>query len=130
MSIETLVDSVIADHASVVDQIKAGKEKAINILVGKVLSQERNANPAAVMSLIRHRMGLEVVVKEKKQEEVIETIRKVLRVIDIKADGGTLYGYTVGDQSELTFTTKDVVDKKPEIPEDLRKYIFGQFINS
>jgi len=130
MSIDTTIDAVITENTSVVDQIKAGKEKAINILVGKVLSQERNANPATVMTTIRTRLGLEVVVKEVKEKDIVSTIKKVLRVIDIKAIGGTLYGYTVDDHPEITFTTQDVVDKKPEIPEDIWKYINGQFVNS
>ena len=129
-NIEALVNQTLRENASVVDQVKAGKEKAINILVGKILSQERNADPTTVTSLLRQHMGLKPLVKEKKQQEVVALVQKILRVIESKHEGGTLYGYVVGGDAEITFSTRDVVEKKSKIPEDILKYINLQFITT
>ena len=60
-AIESIVDSVLADPASQksIDDIKAGKDKAIGYLVGQVMKQSQGkANPAMAGDLIRSKLDI------------------------------------------------------------------------
>jgi len=55
------VDEVIANNPAVVEQIKGGKTKAINALLGQVMKASRGtARPDLVRRLLVERMGIEV----------------------------------------------------------------------
>jgi aspartyl-tRNA(Asn)/glutamyl-tRNA(Gln) amidotransferase subunit B len=57
-AIEKIVDDVIAANPAVVAEFKAGKEKAFNSLVGKVMAASRGkANPAQVSSILKKKLG-------------------------------------------------------------------------
>jgi aspartyl-tRNA(Asn)/glutamyl-tRNA(Gln) amidotransferase subunit B len=56
-AIEKIVDSVLAANAPAVAEYKAGKEKAFNALVGKVMAATKGkANPAQVNAILRRRL--------------------------------------------------------------------------
>lgn len=60
-AITAVVDEVLADPASKqsVDDIRAGKDKAIGFLVGQVMKRSQGkANPALATKLIREKLGL------------------------------------------------------------------------
>jgi aspartyl-tRNA(Asn)/glutamyl-tRNA(Gln) amidotransferase subunit B len=53
-AIETLVNDVLAKNAAMIDEYRAGKEKALNALVGQVMKASKGkANPAQVNELLR-----------------------------------------------------------------------------
>jgi aspartyl-tRNA(Asn)/glutamyl-tRNA(Gln) amidotransferase subunit B len=57
-AIEKIVDDAIAANAGIVAEYKAGKEKAFNSLVGKVMAASRGkANPAQVNAILKRRLG-------------------------------------------------------------------------
>jgi aspartyl-tRNA(Asn)/glutamyl-tRNA(Gln) amidotransferase subunit B len=57
-AIEALVDQAIAANAPIVAEFRAGKEKAFNALVGKVMAASKGkANPAQVNAILRARLG-------------------------------------------------------------------------
>jgi aspartyl-tRNA(Asn)/glutamyl-tRNA(Gln) amidotransferase subunit B len=57
-AIGRLVDDVIAANPAIVAEFRAGKEKAFNSLVGKVMAASKGkANPAQVNSLLRKKLG-------------------------------------------------------------------------
>jgi aspartyl-tRNA(Asn)/glutamyl-tRNA(Gln) amidotransferase subunit B len=57
-AIEALVIEVIAANPKSVEEFRAGKEKALNALVGQVMKASRGkANPAQVNELMRRRLG-------------------------------------------------------------------------
>ncbi len=57
-AIEKLVDDVIAAHPTVVAEFRAGKTKAFNALVGKVMATSKGqANPAQVNAILRTRLA-------------------------------------------------------------------------
>ncbi len=57
-AIEAIVDEAIAAHAAIVAEFRAGKEKAFNALVGKVMAASRGkANPAQVNAILRRKLG-------------------------------------------------------------------------
>ncbi|MCC6867341.1 MAG: Asp-tRNA(Asn)/Glu-tRNA(Gln) amidotransferase subunit GatB [Burkholderiales bacterium] len=57
-AIETIVDDAIAAHAAIVAEFRAGKEKAFNSLVGKVMAASRGkANPAHVNAILRRKLA-------------------------------------------------------------------------
>lgn len=56
-SIARIVDEVIAEHSSVVEEIKAGKAKAIGFLVGQVMKRTKGkANPAKVNTILKDKL--------------------------------------------------------------------------
>ncbi|HAF66376.1 MAG TPA: Asp-tRNA(Asn)/Glu-tRNA(Gln) amidotransferase subunit GatB [Bacillota bacterium] len=56
-SIARVVDEVIAQHSSVVEEIKAGKTKALGFLVGQVMKRTKGkANPAKVNTILRDKL--------------------------------------------------------------------------
>ena len=56
-AIEKIVDDAIAANAAIVAEYRAGKEKAFNSLVGKVMAASKGkANPAQVNAILK-RMG-------------------------------------------------------------------------
>jgi aspartyl-tRNA(Asn)/glutamyl-tRNA(Gln) amidotransferase subunit B len=56
-SIARIVDEVIAAHPSVVEEIKAGKAKAVGFLVGQVMKHTKGkANPAKVNTILRDKL--------------------------------------------------------------------------
>jgi aspartyl-tRNA(Asn)/glutamyl-tRNA(Gln) amidotransferase subunit B len=58
-AIEAMVDEAIAANPKSVEEFRAGKEKALNALVGQVMKASRGkANPAQVNELMRRRLGL------------------------------------------------------------------------
>ncbi len=57
-AIEKLVDEVLAGNARLVEDYRAGKDKAFNALVGQVMKASRGkANPGQVNQLLRARLG-------------------------------------------------------------------------
>jgi aspartyl-tRNA(Asn)/glutamyl-tRNA(Gln) amidotransferase subunit B len=57
-AIEKIVDDVLAANAATVAEFKAGKEKAFNSLVGKVMAATKGkANPAQVNAILRRKLG-------------------------------------------------------------------------
>jgi aspartyl-tRNA(Asn)/glutamyl-tRNA(Gln) amidotransferase subunit B len=58
-ALETLVDAVLADNAKLVDDVRAGKDKAFNALVGQAMKRSQGtANPGQLGDLFRRRLGL------------------------------------------------------------------------
>jgi len=56
-AIEALVDEVLAANQKSVDEFRAGKEKALNALVGQVMKASRGkANPTQVNDLLRRKL--------------------------------------------------------------------------
>jgi aspartyl-tRNA(Asn)/glutamyl-tRNA(Gln) amidotransferase subunit B len=56
-AIEALVDTVLAQHAAIVAEFRAGKERALNALVGHVMkASQGKANPAQVNAILRDRL--------------------------------------------------------------------------
>jgi aspartyl-tRNA(Asn)/glutamyl-tRNA(Gln) amidotransferase subunit B len=57
-AIETIVDQVLAANAPTIAEFKAGKEKAFNSLVGKVMAATKGkANPAQVTEILRRKLA-------------------------------------------------------------------------
>ena len=57
-AIEKIVYDVLAANASAIAEYKAGKEKAFNALVGKVMAATRGkANPAQVNAVLKQKLG-------------------------------------------------------------------------
>ncbi|HEY8354530.1 MAG TPA: Asp-tRNA(Asn)/Glu-tRNA(Gln) amidotransferase subunit GatB [Methylophilaceae bacterium] len=57
-AIEAIIDEVLAANAAMVEEYKAGKEKAFNALVGQCMKASRGkANPAQVNALLKQRLG-------------------------------------------------------------------------
>jgi aspartyl-tRNA(Asn)/glutamyl-tRNA(Gln) amidotransferase subunit B len=57
-AIEKIVDDMLAANAAAVAEYKAGKEKAFNALVGKVMAATKGkANPAQVNAILRRKLG-------------------------------------------------------------------------
>jgi len=56
-AIEAMVDKVLADHPAIVEEYRAGKQKAFNSLVGQVMKAARGkANPQQVNDLLKARL--------------------------------------------------------------------------
>lgn len=122
-----LIKKVITENTKVVEQVKAGKDKAINMLVGKVMSVMKTSDPAVVMRMLRDEIGVSQHVRAPKVVEQKIILVHSLSVLDIKHEGGTLYKLISGNEV-ITFTTKDVVEGKDFIPDEIRKYIIDQLI--
>jgi len=57
-AIEKIVDSVIAGNAAIVAEYRAGKDKAFNALVGKVMAASKGkANPAQVNAILKRKLS-------------------------------------------------------------------------
>jgi aspartyl-tRNA(Asn)/glutamyl-tRNA(Gln) amidotransferase subunit B len=57
-AIEALVDRVLAANAKLVDDYRAGKEKAFNALVGQVMkASQGKANPAQANAILKKKLG-------------------------------------------------------------------------
>ena len=57
-AIEKIVDEAIAANAAIVAEYRAGKEKAFNSLVGKVMAASRGkANPGQVNAILKRKLG-------------------------------------------------------------------------
>jgi aspartyl-tRNA(Asn)/glutamyl-tRNA(Gln) amidotransferase subunit B len=57
-AIEAIIDEVLAENAAMVDEFKAGKEKAFNALVGQVMKASKGkANPAQVNELLKKKLS-------------------------------------------------------------------------
>ena len=57
-AIETIVADAIAANAAIVAEYRAGKEKAFNSLVGKVMAASKGkANPAQVNAILKKLLG-------------------------------------------------------------------------
>ncbi len=57
-AIEAIVDDAIAAHAAIVAEFRAGKEKAFNALVGKVMAASKGkANPAQVNAVLKRKLA-------------------------------------------------------------------------
>jgi aspartyl-tRNA(Asn)/glutamyl-tRNA(Gln) amidotransferase subunit B len=57
-AIEKIVDDVIAANPPIVADVKAGKEKAFNSLVGQVMKASKGkANPAQVNAILKRKLG-------------------------------------------------------------------------
>ncbi len=57
-AIERIVDDVLAASDAVIAEVKAGKEKAFNSLVGKVMAATKGkANPAQVNAILKRKIG-------------------------------------------------------------------------
>jgi aspartyl-tRNA(Asn)/glutamyl-tRNA(Gln) amidotransferase subunit B len=56
-ALEAIVDAVIAAHAKSVEEVRAGKDKAFNALVGQVMkASQGKANPALAGELLRRKL--------------------------------------------------------------------------
>ena len=57
-AIEAIVDEVLAANAAMVAEVKAGKEKAFNGLVGQVMKASKGkANPAQVNEILKKKLA-------------------------------------------------------------------------
>jgi aspartyl-tRNA(Asn)/glutamyl-tRNA(Gln) amidotransferase subunit B len=57
-AIEAIIDEVLAANAAMVEEFKAGKEKAFNALVGQAMKASKGkANPAQVNDLLKKKLG-------------------------------------------------------------------------
>jgi aspartyl-tRNA(Asn)/glutamyl-tRNA(Gln) amidotransferase subunit B len=57
-AIEAIVDEIIAANAAMVEEFKAGKEKAFNGLVGQVMKASKGkANPAQVNEILKNKLA-------------------------------------------------------------------------
>jgi aspartyl-tRNA(Asn)/glutamyl-tRNA(Gln) amidotransferase subunit B len=57
-AIEVLVDQVIDASAAIVAEVRAGKEKAFNALVGQVMKASKGkADPAQVNAILKRRLA-------------------------------------------------------------------------
>lgn len=57
-AIEAIIDEVLAANAAMVEEFKAGKEKAFNALVGQAMKASKGkANPAQVNEVLRKKLG-------------------------------------------------------------------------
>ena len=57
-AVEKIVDAVIAANPAIVAELRAGKEKAFNSLVGKVMAASKGkANPAQVNAALKKKLG-------------------------------------------------------------------------
>ncbi len=57
-AIEAIIDEVLAANAAMVEEFKAGKEKAFNALVGQAMKASKGkANPAQVNDILRKKLG-------------------------------------------------------------------------
>lgn len=57
-AIEALIDEVLAENATMVEEFKAGKEKAFNALVGQAMKASKGkANPAQVNEILRRKLA-------------------------------------------------------------------------
>jgi aspartyl-tRNA(Asn)/glutamyl-tRNA(Gln) amidotransferase subunit B len=57
-AIDKLVDDVLAANPAIVAEVRAGKEKAFNALVGKAMAATKGkANPARVNAVLRRKLG-------------------------------------------------------------------------
>ena len=57
-AIEKIVDDAIAANPAIVAEYRAGKEKAFNALVGKVMAASKGkANPAQVNAILKQKLG-------------------------------------------------------------------------
>jgi aspartyl-tRNA(Asn)/glutamyl-tRNA(Gln) amidotransferase subunit B len=57
-AIERIVDDVLAANPSIVAEVRAGKEKAFNSLVGQVMKASKGkANPAQVNTILKKKLG-------------------------------------------------------------------------
>ncbi|HWU82012.1 MAG TPA: Asp-tRNA(Asn)/Glu-tRNA(Gln) amidotransferase subunit GatB [Methylophilaceae bacterium] len=57
-AIEAMIDEVLAANAAMVEEFKAGKEKAFNALVGQAMKASKGkANPAQVNEILRKKLG-------------------------------------------------------------------------
>jgi len=58
-ALEKIVDEVIAANPANVEQIRAGKDKAFNALVGQAMKASKGkANPQQVGDLLRKKLGI------------------------------------------------------------------------
>lgn len=57
-AIEVIIDEVLAANAAMVEEFKAGKEKAFNALVGQAMKASKGkANPAQVNEMLKKKLG-------------------------------------------------------------------------
>ena len=57
-AIEAIVDEVLAANTLMVEEFKAGKEKAFNALVGQAMKASKGkANPAQVNEILKKKLG-------------------------------------------------------------------------
>jgi aspartyl-tRNA(Asn)/glutamyl-tRNA(Gln) amidotransferase subunit B len=57
-ALQAIVDAVVADHPKLVDDVRAGKDKALNALVGQAMKRSQGkANPGQLGALLRERIG-------------------------------------------------------------------------
>jgi aspartyl-tRNA(Asn)/glutamyl-tRNA(Gln) amidotransferase subunit B len=57
-AIEAIIDEVLAANQAMVEEFKAGKEKAFNALVGQAMKASRGkANPAQVNEILKQKLG-------------------------------------------------------------------------
>jgi aspartyl-tRNA(Asn)/glutamyl-tRNA(Gln) amidotransferase subunit B len=57
-AIESIVDGVLAAHPKLVEDYRAGREKAFNALVGQVMkASQGKANPAQANAILRAKLG-------------------------------------------------------------------------
>jgi aspartyl-tRNA(Asn)/glutamyl-tRNA(Gln) amidotransferase subunit B len=58
-ALEQIIDEVIAANAANVEQVRAGKDKAFNALVGQAMKASKGkANPQQVADMLRKKLGV------------------------------------------------------------------------
>jgi aspartyl-tRNA(Asn)/glutamyl-tRNA(Gln) amidotransferase subunit B len=56
-AIEAMIDKVMADNATIVEEYRAGKQKGFNSLVGQIMKAARGkANPQQVNDLLKAKL--------------------------------------------------------------------------
>jgi aspartyl-tRNA(Asn)/glutamyl-tRNA(Gln) amidotransferase subunit B len=56
-AIEAMIDEVLVANAAMVEEFKAGKEKAFNALVGQAMKASKGkANPAQVNEILKNKL--------------------------------------------------------------------------
>ena len=57
-ALEAVIDAVLADNPAMVEEFKAGKEKAFNALVGQAMKASKGkANPAQVNEILKKKLA-------------------------------------------------------------------------
>ncbi|MGV8891905.1 MAG: Asp-tRNA(Asn)/Glu-tRNA(Gln) amidotransferase subunit GatB [Burkholderiaceae bacterium] len=57
-ALETIIDTVMSDNAKLVEDFRAGKEKAFNALIGQAMKATKGkANPAQVTALLKQKLA-------------------------------------------------------------------------
>lgn len=65
----SLLEEALAANSKAAEQVKAGKEKAINAIVGYIMQRDKNRPAQVVLDEVRVRLGLEPITAKKRDEK-------------------------------------------------------------